>query len=248
MKISALTIGMALGLGMCGIAVTASPARAASPVCQLKEGLQRFAEARDGASIRLELDARKGLLYVIAACTKEETEETIAMLKGLEVPDAGLAEAKNRLIGRLEEEFLFTDAQKLRVGDVGVQGTRDIARGIKEWRMNVHLPQAANANNFSLWEKNQNLIGVAETRSRQINQTLRNLKLDGREEIKMYANEAGKLLADARESNQNAKEALRRLENPETAARSLRNSFNSLSAVYDSFLKVSGEVKKVLPL
>lgn len=220
--------------------------KAASPVCALKDGLQMFVDAR-GSNQKLELDARKGLLFIIADCTKEETEAAIDTLAQIDVREPDLASAKQLLSDNLKLEYGYIDEQKVRINDVGIGGTRDLARTIKEWRLNTHLPQTGNVNNFVLLKKNQELLIIAQTRSRQIEQTLKNLRLVDQDEVKKHLSEANEYLSAAGTATQSAKESLQHLDNPDSTARSLQNSFNSLSGAYASFLDVSNAVKKILP-
>lgn len=241
-------MGIGIGaLGLLGLGAFSLPTAQASSICTLSDGLQKFAETRESGSTKLELDARKGLLFIVADCTKEEVETALEALDRLVVNDAELAVAKDQLAENLLQELDFAESQKARISDLGLQGTRDVARTLKEWRLNTHLPQTGNANNFILWSKNQELLVVATTRARQIDQTLRTLKLAEREEIKQHVEEGKRDLADATNASQSARESLRQLNNPDTTARLLRTSFNSLSSAYSSFIEVSNEVKKILP-
>ncbi len=230
-----------------GLSFSAHHAEASTQACDLQAGIQKFFDAK-GAELKLELDTRKGLLYLITDCSKEETENAVASLESLEVNDEALASAKTQLLDRLKQDMEYVEYQKTRVSDVGLRGTKDLAQTIKEWRGNTHAPQLANANNFVLFEKNQSLITIAETRNNQIAQTLRTLKLSDRDTVRENVDQANKDLQEAQDMNATARQSLIRLENPDLTARALRNSFNALSSTYKSFFKVSEEVKKILPL
>lgn len=243
-----VAVGLTLGAAFSMLGGIQS-AGATSQNCILQDGLQQLFEARGTSDIKLELDARKGLLYIIADCTKDETRGAIELLESLDLTKhIALELAQTQLIGNLNEELLYVDTQKGRINDVGLRGTRDLAATVKVWRNGTHLPQLANANNFSLWQKNKDLIDVTDNRSRQINQTLRTLKLADRAEIKTEVDTAQNKLTEARKLNQTAHDSLSRLDNPEVTARTLHSSFSALSATYGAFFKISEEVKKILPL
>ena len=80
---------------------TTAPAASLS-VCGLRNGLQKFFDNRTAGNFALELDARKGLLYIVADCSKEETQDAIDTLLKLNV-DGILNQSKMQLIERLKE-------------------------------------------------------------------------------------------------------------------------------------------------
>jgi hypothetical protein len=261
MKISFRIIALSaasLAVGLIAFAPSASTPRAyaatadaassaPTSVCDLSTGLQKFFETK-GEDLKLELQARKGLLYIVADCSKEETTETIATLEKIDMHDDALNRAKGQLIDQLKMELSYADSQKGRVAEVGLQGTRDLARTLKEWRTTTHAPQASNAANFQLFIKNQDLLNVANDRANQIDQTLKTLKLADRDDIKSAESQARDYLSSAQSAHDQAQATLSRLENPGTTAQLLKSSFDGLSHAYDSFFKVSEAVKKILPL
>jgi len=91
-------------------------------------------------------------------------------------------------------------------------------------------------------------LNVAETRYKQIGQTIRMLKLIEQENIRNRYAESERNLRRAGELNEQARLALRRSAATEDTMQLERAALDALSATYKSFLDLSEEVKKYLPI
>lgn len=237
-----IAIALVLFFGM-AFAETAK----AAPNCDVSSGLENLEKAKSGENDKNELDVRRELLSNIAECSKEEAKNGLEALKNFEPVDS-LKDAKLHIEERLAASIEYANIEKSRLADVGLRGTRDIARSLKEWRMNTLLPASGNASNLILWHKSNDLIVIAESRQKQINQSLKILKLSDREEIKSSVSAANSNLEVARKNQERAEKALREMADPKETAALIHSSLYELSKAYGSFFKISEGVKKILPL
>lgn len=218
--------------------------------CGLKESIGRFTalERASSTTERDELAVRKNLLIAAADCSVSEAEAARETLKAFPASEMGFGPASERLAERLLETIAYAAEQKSRVNDVGIRGTKDIARALKEWRLNVYLPAAGNVANLDLWKKTGDLVTVAERRERQIDATLETLNLDDRRELAGYRDEAGRQLASAKSALATARMKLQALDRAEEISVSIRIALDGLSKAYSQFFKISEEVNKVVPI
>lgn len=244
---AAAAVVLGAGLGPAGSANAAVPEKCVfdSRLSALTE-IQKNTGALD--AIRDELKLRRELLQDIIACSAEEARKLQSSVKEVSGQGAEIDRLRNLFAGQLEDFVKFYDLRFSRTGDLGLQGSKDLARELAEWRASVYAPLAAEAANLVIWSRNQVLFETATVRFNQITYTIKALKLWEREEFQVLAGQTEGNLANAFRLNRESKEALLRRASPETSSNRIKGSLQALAETYQSFFDLSEAVKKILPL
>jgi len=226
---------------------------ASSPGCQFEQHSESLNKLKDnppanyGKAVQAELKIRKDWMSAIISCSREEVYRLQKSLRELNLADEASVRARNQIIGQLDDVVRYYDAQSGQVADLGLQGSKNMARDLRSWREGNYLPIAERGSNLILWLKNQDLFRLARVRLDQINQTLRKLSLFNQEEVAQKYQEAESFLKRAEAENNFAYGLLVQSASPETS-RVIKNSLDRLSETYQGFLDLSDLVKKFIPL
>jgi len=192
-----------------------------------------------------ELKIRKALLKEAAGCA---IEEAAAIKSGLTKTEAREPEAeslKKQFLGRLEDALNYYELQKSKIEDLGLQGSRNFARELKEWRDGNYKPAAKLASNFIIWAQNQELLQSAQNRLDQIASTVSILKLVYNEDIQNLWRGADQNFNEARKANQEAKLNLR-ASLPDEALNSIKSSLTALAKTYGNLFDLFAGINKSL--
>lgn len=234
-------------------AQAADRSAAAGAGCDLSAEVKKLAETQAAPAsnylegVRSELRARKELLSSTLDCIIAETEELKAEVAGF-ADTEDTAKIKNELIQKAQDARDNLSRQKGQIQDLGIQGTKNVAREIGNWRNSSYVQLQNEANNLKIWNGNQSLFETAQKRLEEITRTVRLLKLLENDEIRsMYEkSEAG--LRNAGDLHRQALRNIKEYRSPEEISSSLMNSLTALSQTYKNFLDLSQAVKKILPL
>lgn len=183
--------------------------------------------------IRTELQTRKALLQETVGCS---IKEAVAVKSNLSKSAADDPEAKTleaQFTSRLDDAVNYYELQKSKIDDLGLQGSRDFARGFKDWRDGNYKPAAKLASDFIIWAQNQELMQAAQNRLNQIESAVNILKLVYNEDIQNLWRSANRNFDEAREANLEAKLGLR-ASSPDDALNSIKSSLTALSKTYSS--------------
>lgn len=216
------------------------------PSCQFDAQFEQISQIQNNQkldeqqAILAELAIRKGILIGITDCGIRELENLQINLASVALQDAELKRVKNFLHQQIENSIEHYGTQKTKVNDLGIQGTKNLARSLREWRNGNHIPLASRIINFLLWNKNQDIIKASEERFGQITQTIRTLKLEN-ETANAFLGKAEDDLEAARNANRTARTIF--TENrDDDAAEPMRASLESLSRMYQNFFDLSESV------
>ncbi|MEK7193220.1 MAG: hypothetical protein AAB652_00310 [Patescibacteria group bacterium] len=216
----------------------------ASQVSELRK-LQGGTGEKNPQGLLTELQARKNILTTILSCSLKEVRGLSLNINDLSLPSESLKPVKNRLGNAFNETIAYYEAQKLKIDTLGIQGSKDLAKNILEWRIGNYAPLSEKTVSFILWAKNQYLIKAANQRSAQITQTIKALKLTEDADIKKLLADANVNLLAAEETNLLTEKAF--INDEEHYADSLKESLEKLALTYQNFFDLSEAVNKILP-
>ncbi|MDO8504656.1 MAG: hypothetical protein Q7S36_02270 [Candidatus Liptonbacteria bacterium] len=223
----------------------------AGSACDLSREYATFQEATKYTSysaedIQRELRSRMVLLNATIDCATKDIDSLKA-----DISEAGNDEAiesvRGRVLDALGEATRFYSLRKASIKDQGIQGTKDLAKEVRNWRDNNYQNLADRVKNFLVWSDNQFLFEKASERLSQSQFVVTSLKLlENQDSEKLYYDAKSKL-ENAENLNQRAGDALAKgLVSDETLG-IIKSSLVALSDTYKSFLEISGELTKVLP-
>ncbi len=230
-----------------------SPIAARAAGCDLSASANKLAEIQAVPALdylenlRMELQARKELLNSAIDCVITETDELKAGVEGL--PNrADAAGVKQEVISNIQNARGYLERQKGQIQNLGIQGTKNTARELKNWKDNAYAQVEDEANNLKIWNGNQTLFETAGKRLEEITKTVRLLKLLENDDIRSMYEKSEASLRNAGDLHRRALQDIKNYRPQEEIASSLKISLEALSQTYKNFLDLSQAVKKILPL
>ena len=224
------------------------------PACSFQTQLDAIKNAAEDKNldsiqkVKVELSARKSMLKNVIDCAAIDVENLKTETEAIAVPSDGpIQQIKNQIVGDLRGILQYYAAQKSKIENVGIRGSQDLARDIKEWRAINYSPLAQKAVNFIAWNKNRELIQTAQNRIAQVRRTVIVLKLLNDEEFQNLFNRADGHFNEAVSSNDKTLETFTRLGNPEDALFLIKATLEALSETYQEFFTISERINKLLP-
>lgn len=244
-----------IGLVALFLAFGLPAARAAehSANCDLSERVELLGEVKkkaDGsvAGVKTEAEVRRELLKKVIECAIADSKTLQSTVRDLDSKDEDILKIKARFTSSLDRLLEYYADQEIRAKDVGLQGSKIMAKNLKNWRENTYAPMAEETTVLVLWVKNQSLFATAKNRLDQITQTVKALKLMDEENIKKLLDEAGANYKEAAALNAGAKQGLLdSIPSSESIGR-IKGSLEALAKTYKNFFDLSEAVKKLLPI
>ncbi len=225
-----------------GTASAATPD--ASEKCRFDDqiaGLAALATHTDGSldAVRMELALRKAILKNVVGCSIDEVQTLKASVKTVPQNDADIADVENRFAGKLDDMIAYYNTQAAKIDDLGIWGSKDMARAIAEKRSGAFVPLTEEAAEFVIWAKNQDLFHSASIRLTQIQNTLKFLRLIDNQETTGLLQKATDTFARAEDLNAQAKQALKNFDISNNSLSLIKDSLEALSETYQSFFDIS---------
>ncbi len=226
----------------------------AAPSCQFGDQIKALSAAQQNSAageredVLAELELRKSILKNTVDCALLDAQKLKTTVQDVPENDRELTGLKKLYLNKLEEAESYYLVQRGRISDLGLKGSKDLARNLGDWRSGNYGPLADSIGNLILWINNQNLFPVAENRYAQIDKNLKGLKLDESESIRTLLAQARTDLTAAEDLNAQVKAALTTHAKPADAGDLIKQSLDKLSATYQDFFDITQEVKKLLPL
>lgn len=228
------------------------PSLSPQTTCNLnKEGLDKLKSIQDNTDLdytqrtKAELEARKTLLEETVDCSIEEALAIKDNLTKMNVDDVEAKMLQSQFASRLDDAANYYELQKSKIGDLGLQGSRNFAKDFKDWRDGNYKPSAKLAANFIIWAQNQQLLQSAENRINQLENTVNILKLVYNDVIQNLWRDANLNFNEAREDNQKAKLSLR-ASSPDEALGSIKSSLTALAKTYNNLSDLFTEINQSL--
>lgn len=246
MRYTSLFSGIALG-----VILTASrilPAGAAQNPCRFEPQFDALStllatpKDNDLEHVRAELTIRKSILTNVLDCALGKIRSLAGTLDAIPSDDPDITDLAKRFQSRLDDVSAYYNSERLRVGDLGLWGSKDMASTIAERRGFYLNPLTEEIAQFVIWTKNQDLFQVAENRLNQIQTTTKFLKLIDNQETSDRLGKAHESFTKAKELNDAAKQALKRMDISDDSLALIKNSLEALAETYKNFFEVSREI------
>jgi len=236
------------------MAFSVTPAIAATPDCSFKDQIGQLEALRavnEGGyradSIRAELALRQDILRRTLDCASYEVENLrtkVGALKNLDKPSSDL---QSQFLRELDEALQFYGDEHAKIATLGLRGSQDMAREIKERRASTYAPMTEEVLHFLIWVKNQDLFRAARLRFADIEKTIQALKLADDEDMGKLIADANANLEAANRFNVAAQDALGQFPPRDNTFELIKQSLESLAKTYQNFFEVSDAAQKVLP-
>lgn len=228
-----------------------SHAASLSQECRFEAQLKNLEMAQKNASEKdtdSELTLRKSILAKVIDCASKDVETLNDMLSEMSArnTDLELKEAYERFLNQLGEILSYYQSEKSNIEKLDLDESKAVAKNILERRSNRYFPLAEKIANFVMWEKNQELIKIAERRLSQIEQTLLALELTGNEDIKILFQRGRTNFQYAQVSSRRARQMFLVANPPDDSLYLVRASLEALSETYRAFFDLSQAVKNAV--
>jgi len=230
----------------------AFPAHAASTACNLESGINGLSaavERNDGTleGLRAELSARKDLLRATLDCALAEVQGSADTIHSLPSTNDAVESLKTTYFRKLDEAASYYRLEQSTIDTLGLKGSRDLAKSVRDWRTSNFAPIAATITDLTIWAKNQAVMKTAGNRIDQVSRTVQVLSLSGGDDINEAFSSVQANFRDAGSLNERARQALVQFGTVEDPLPLIKASLDSLSKTYQSLFGLSETVKKVLP-
>jgi hypothetical protein len=193
-----------------------------------------------------ELALRKKLLSQVLDCAMAEADNLQLRIGNLSLNDADAKKIQSQLSDQLGNAINYYAIQKSKIGDLGLQGSKNFAADLKTWRTGNYELSAKRASNFIIWAGNQALIEAAKNRINQIGQSVSLLKIVDNQKIQNAWDGAVSNFNEALKANDSAKQIFLAFGSPEDSLTSIKISLESLSATYQKFSDTISDINKAL--
>lgn len=244
MKKLLLALPILLGVTLAGRVSAAEPTS-----CDLSQEYKSFLAATEApsytqAAIQRELESRIDLLNATIDCAKEELQ---ALKNGLsDAANAKATEVRDRVFGAIDDGVRFYDIKKSVLSGQGIQGTKDVAREIKDWREANYNSLLGRVQNFLIWNDNQKIFDIASDRISQSQFIVSSLKIIDSQEAQNFLSAARDNWNEASNLNNRAGDAISQGLTPDETIDIIKQSLSTLATAYKSFLgigsRLTGEV------
>ncbi len=196
----------------------------------LEENSPNYTEA-----IKNELPARKALLKETINCAAGEASNIRSKLSGAGIDDADLKKVKGQLLEQLAGAVNYYELRSSEIDDLGLQGSKDFAKNLMEWRKGNYEPGARTAGNLIIWAGNHNILQISQNRMNQLSHAIDILKLLDNEEIQGIWKGAQDNFASALNFNQQAKLGFLGLVSADDTLLNIKSSLEALAKTYGKF-------------
>jgi hypothetical protein len=197
--------------------------------------------------IKQELGVRKQLLTETITCAQTEVQSLQATLTNATATD-GTENIQSQLLGDLNDASNFYNIEAVKLGGVGISGSKEIAREIIDWRAGTFVPLEGKVNNYLLWTQNQSLFDTAQARMDQTQRAVTFVEsASANSDLQNKFNDAYASLQAAKAENNLAKDALAKSLAPDQSLSLIKQSLGSLSDTYQKFFTISDAIKTLLP-
>lgn len=199
------------------------------------------------ANIRSELSIRKDLLKKIIDCSISETETLQGDLNSLKPIDQESEKIQGKLISELDQAVSYYRTQAESIGNLGVLGSKNLAKKIIDWRSSNYAYLANRVRNFVTWTNNQDIVTMTDIRFNQIQRSIKVFNIKDKD-VDSIVVEAKLNLEAAKKLNEEAKESFWEFTPISDPLELIKGSLQSLALTYKNFLDLNESIKKILPL
>jgi hypothetical protein len=222
-----------------------SPAQAAT--CSFNESLGALRKLHLGSGVEAELAARRNVLAALLDCAAEEAQELQTDIGRLETRGNEAKSIQRAIVQKLTESISFYRTKRASVNELGIRGTQEVARQVREWRAYNYAPFAHAGLNFMFWSENETLIETARVRLEHIGTTVRTLKLVDNEELQKRYAQAQESFSETETLHRQALASIQKFDDPKRTQELIKTSLEKLSQTYRLFFQISDAVRGILP-
>lgn len=216
--------------------------------CQLESPNQIQKNLTDNhQNLKDDLRIRKELLKNIIDCARTQNETLTKEVEDLSITDSAIKQIQKNIATDLRRNDEFYRLQKEKIEGLGLYGTKELARTIKQWREANDTPTNKTANNLILWHQNQSLFFAAQKRFELIEQTVLALNSIKNQDIQDAFSQTKEFFEKARVENNEVRIKLTNNTDPDETVDAIKKSLKSLSQTYRKFLDVGDAIKIVIP-
>jgi len=216
--------------------------------CGFNEKLAELTKVQNGATtdslqkIRDELAVRKELLSLIIDCSVKEAELLKTKLDAVKIKDKALAEIQEKTQIEISLAIDYYEDQTLGIQDLGVQGSKILAKKIFDWRASNYSELVGRVVNLITWNNAEEFLVVAEKRFLEVS-----LGISG---IKEESDKVGKVLEEARVSLEksrglveSSKKAILEYAPNTKVIEDIKEALEKLALTYKSFFEMGQVIK-----
>ena len=229
------------------------PVSAGGESCNFKEQFDALAEIQKNSlenyslQLRNELILRKEILEGVVNCAQNDIKNLKGNLSSIKTENTEIKEIRDRFLQSTDEITAHYEQEKSRIPDLGLYGTKEFSRNLKNWREANETPLIQKATNFYIWTNNQGLFETTGDRLQQISRTVSALKLGDNEDIKALFSKAGNSFHNAERINRDIKELFKKNVSEEETLTAIQSSLTSLAETYQTFFELSEAVHTFIP-
>lgn len=217
-----------------------------------------------------DLEVRKEILRQILQFSLSEIDNLKTILSKVDAENDQWQKIKDNYLKTLDEfETYYNKIQeKINNGGLTLSEIKNIASDLKDWRENTYSPQLNNIVNMALLFQNEDMLKTAFSRLDKIFNDLKKLSkqnLIKTDSLKVYFDQANRLLNEAKNNTANAKVLFLKIEFPdesqasgktaedieiesvqnrETLRNLIKESLKNLKSAYEIFFQMNSAFKK----
>ena len=224
-------------------------------VCSFQSYLDNLVATQNSTSsdytVKLvaELKVRQDLLEAILKCGLSEVGDLKSQLEKETTSDAKAQAIQSQYLDQLQRDADFYNSEAARISGLGILGTKQLAAEVLDWKQNIYNPQGEKIMDFILWLRGEKFLGVAQTRINDFNHYLKAWNLLDNPQIQEDFSDAQSKLSDAQTSLSQAQDYFYNGQSYslDDLTKTIKDSFDSISGVYQDFFKIQSDIKKILP-
>lgn len=240
MKKLLLALSITIGVTSAGYAFAADGA-----TCDLSAQYKDFLSATQAPSysqeaVQRELGARIKLLSATIGCAEKDLQTLKASLP--DPANGKVGQVRDRVIGAIDDADRFYELKKSTLAGQGIQGTKDLAQDIKNWREANYNNLLGRVQNFLVWNDNQKFFDTASDRLSQSQFVVTSLKIIDDQNAQNLLSAARDNLSGANDLNNRAGDAIARGATPDETMDIIKQSLSSLAVAYKSFLGIGNQL------
>jgi hypothetical protein len=194
-----------------------------------------------------ELSLRKELLSDVLNCLIVNNSNLKDNLNQLNITNSFTRDIKNKIIKKLDEAQEYYEFRKNRVNGLSIEGLKYTSYSLKTDRESRFIPIENIAEDFILWNKNNELFSFAQKRYDEMNKSIQIFKPEENESIKSALDDAQKKLNDALEKHNLALNAISDFNHNE-AKDFINQSLEGLLGVYKIFYDLSQKAMSLMKI
>jgi hypothetical protein len=189
---------------------------------------------------------RKEALRAVIQCAQEDLKGHEVEVETVKPAIPDMDRVRDQIIQKIKDQYSYYDARLQEVNTLGVRGTQESAKNIRSWREGVLAPLLKSAENFILWNKNQEVIASSKARLDNVSKSFEVLKLGNDKELLDLFITAREKFESANEANDRAKQLLLKLGPADYTEMLIKETLTDLSDSYKALIDLSDKANEKL--